>query len=569
MRDKIKAPNFYKTVPAYLLHGQVRLKVMAGVVVVTLVALAAFDIGAMAIMRRSLLGQTDGTLDGALQVAQSKFCAELDDPAAGTSPATSPSGGAATGSAGGATGGTAGGTAGGKAGGIVGCKVTSQVTVPAGGARPRLLPGRPSFLPVGAFNIIYVKESGGQVPIQAGVAGGQQGDVWMLSPAAVALAASPGLHNVTVNGTGNGAGALVAGVQVRAASAKVAGGTLVVSTPLSQVDQTINDIGVVVAAGSGLVVLLIAAGVYLVLRRGLRPIEVMAAQADRITAGDLTQRVTLHHPRSEVGRLGTALNGMLARIEASVAERAAGERHMRRFFADASHELRTPLASLRANAELYNLGAVPGGCELDEVMRRITLEARRMSRLVDDMFRLARLGAQPAQAKEPVDLSTLVASCADRARVAEPDRAWRVQVAPGLWCAGDEELLRRAIDNLVTNVRVHTPGTATGTISAAVCGDGGRVAVEVSDDGPGVPEDKLPRIFERFYRAGAVPRPGSGLGLAIAGEIAVAHGGCATAAPNTPAGLRVTIEVPRMPAPELPAPEQPASAAESLVSDSP
>ena len=555
MRDKIKAPNFYKTVPAYLLHGQVRLKVMAGVVVVTLVALAAFDIGAMAIMRRSLLGQTDGTLDGALQAAQSKFCGALDDPAAGTSPATSPSGGVASGSAGGATGGPAGG----KPSGIVGCQVSGKVTVPAGGAQPKLRPGRPFLVPFGTFSIIYVKQSGGQVPIQAGVTSGQQGDVWMLSPAAAALAASPGVHNVTVkvngSGTGNGSGALVAGVQVRAVSAKVAGGTLVVSTPLSQVDQTIDDIGVVVAAGSGLVVLLIAAGVYLVLRRGLRPIEVMAAQADRITAGDLTQRVTLHHPRSEVGRLGTALNGMLARIEASVAERAAGERHMRRFFADASHELRTPLASLRANAEMYHLGVVPGGPGLDEVMRRITLEARRMSRLVDDMFRLARLGAQPAQAKEPVDLTTLVESCADRARVAEPDRAWRVQVAPGLWCAGDEELLRRAIDNLVTNVRVHTPGTATGTISAAVCGDGGRVAVEVSDDGPGVPEDKLPRIFERFYRAGAGTRPGSGLGLAIASEIAVAHGGCATAAPNAPAGLRVTIEVPRMPVPELPAPD--------------
>jgi two-component system OmpR family sensor kinase len=550
MRDKIKAPNFYKTVPAYLLHGQVRLKVMAGVVVVTLVALAAFDIGAMAIMRRSLLGQTDGTLDGALQVAQSKFCGELDDPGAGTSPVTSPSGGTASGSASGATGGPAGGNA----GSIVGCQVSRQVTVPAGSA-PASRPSVRPFVPVGTFSIIYVKQSGGQVPIQIGVTSGQQDAMWMLPSAAVALAASPGVHNVTVNGAGTGSGALVAGVQVRAVSAKVAGGTLVVSTPLSQVDQTIDDIGVVVAAGSGLVVLLIAAGVYLVLRRGLRPIEVMAAQADRITAGDLTQRVTLHHPRSEVGRLGTALNGMLARIEASVAERAAGERHMRRFFADASHELRTPLASLRANAELYNLGAVPGGCELDEVMRRITLEARRMSRLVDDMFRLARLGAQPAQAKEPVDLTTLVESCADRARVAEPDRAWRVQVAPGLWCAGDEELLRRAIDNLVTNVRVHTPGTATGTVSAAVSGDGARVAVEVSDDGPGVPEDKLPRIFERFYRAGAGTRPGSGLGLAIVSEIAVAHGGCATAAPNAPAGLRVTIEVPRTPAPELPAPD--------------
>jgi len=277
----------------------------------------------------------------------------------------------------------------------------------------------------------------------------------------------------------------------------------------------------------------------------------MAAQADRITAGDLTERVSSRHPGSEVGRLGTALNGMLARIEASVDERAAGERQMRRFFADASHELRTPLASLRANAELYQQGVVSGGPELDEVMRRITLESQRMSRLVDDMFRLARLGDQPSQAKEPVDLTALVESCADRARVADPERTWRAQVAPGLRAAGDEELLRRAIDNLLMNVHVHTPAPTTGVIRAVAADDGERVIIEVSDDGPGVPEDHLPRIFERFYRAGAASRPGSGLGLAIASEIAAAHGGRATAAPNDPAGLRVTIELPRLAADSL------------------
>jgi two-component system OmpR family sensor kinase len=541
MRHTIKAPRFYKKVLAYLLHGQVRLKVMAGVVAVTLAALAAFDLGAMAVMRGSLLGQTDGVLVGALQAAQSKLCAEQ------SLPGIFPAGGAASSSGGSSASGAAGGKTGSGPGPIISCQASGEVKSRAGGGPVKLPPAGPVFISVSNFSIIYLKPGGGQVPIQVGLTNGQPGNgLWTLSQAAALLAATPGAHTVVSGGTG-GPGV---SEQVRAVSAKVAGGTLVASTPLSQVDQIIDDIGMVVAAGSGLVVLLIAAGVYLVLRRGLRPIEAMAAQADRITAGDLTQRVTSHHPRSEVGRLGTALNGMLARIEASVEERAAGERHMRRFFADASHELRTPLASLRANAELYNLGAVPGGPELDEVMRRITLEARRMSRLVDDMFRLARLGAQPTQAKEPVDLTALVESCADRARVAEPDRAWRVRVAPGLWCVGDEELLRRAIDNLVTNVRVHTPRTAIGTISAALRGDGGQVAVEVSDDGPGVPEDKLPRIFERFYRAGSASRPGSGLGLAIVSEIAVAHGGCATAAPNVPVGLRVSLGLPRMPAPD-------------------
>jgi two-component system OmpR family sensor kinase len=267
-----------------------------------------------------------------------------------------------------------------------------------------------------------------------------------------------------------------------------------------------------------------------------------------------------------VGRLGIAVNGMLARIQASVEERAAGEQHMRRFFADASHELRSPLASLRANAELYMLGAVADGAELDEVMRRITLEAKRMSRLVDDMFRLARLGAHPVQAHEQVDLTSLINSCAERAVVAAPAHTWRIDVEPGLLVVGDEELLRRAVDNLITNVRVHTPDGTVAVISATASpedpGDGSatgspqepedgsaagpRAAIEVSDDGPGVPEARLPHIFERFYRAGAASRPGSGLGLAIVSEIAVAHGGRALATPNDPAGLRVTLDLPRL-----------------------
>ena len=329
-------------------------------------------------------------------------------------------------------------------------------------------------------------------------------------------------------------------------------------------------------------VLLIGFGVFVVLRRGLRPIETMAAQADRITAGDLTDRVTPHHPGSEVGRLGTALNGMLARIEVGLHEREASQQQMRQFFADASHELRTPLASLRANAELYQQGALSSPDEVDEVTDRIVLETRRMGRLVDDMLRLARLGQHPGQSQEPVDLTAVVTGCAERVRVADPARTWRVRIADGLTAVGDEELLRRAVDNLLMNVLVHTPGDTVGTITASAAG--GRVTIEVSDDGPGVPPDKLPRIFERFYRAGGSvtrsrsispttqprpasgvspttqPRPasgvspttqlrpasppGSGLGLAIATEIASAHGGTAQAASVSPHGLRITLTLP-------------------------
>jgi two-component system OmpR family sensor kinase len=289
--------------------------------------------------------------------------------------------------------------------------------------------------------------------------------------------------------------------------------------------------------------LLVAVGVSRVMRRGLRPIETMAAQADRITAGDLTDRVGPQDPATEVGRLGAALNGMLTRIEAAISEREASQELTRRFFADASHELRTPLASLRANAELYQQGALARRPQVDEAMRRIALEAQRMSRLVDDMLRLARLDQHPDQQHDLVDLTALVHGCAERAQIADPQRTWRAQIAAGLVATGDEELLRRAVDNLLANVCAHTPGGTAATITAAV--RGGTVVVEVSDNGPGVPADRLPHIFDRFYRAAALsPRPGSGLGLAIVTAIAAAHQGTAEAALNHPHGLRVTLTLP-------------------------
>jgi len=136
-------------------------------------------------------------------------------------------------------------------------------------------------------------------------------------------------------------------VQLRLSAATVAGGTLVASTSMADVNKTVGRLELILAIGSAAAGLVAAAGVVGVLRRGLRPIEAMAAQADRITAGDLTDRVSPDDSQTEVGRLGTALNGMLARIEASVAEQAASQELTSRFFADASHELRTPLASLR------------------------------------------------------------------------------------------------------------------------------------------------------------------------------------------------------------------------------
>jgi two-component system OmpR family sensor kinase len=375
---------------------------------------------------------------------------------------------------------------------------------------------------------------GQQVTLQINANAGGTGYKWVLTPTTAKIAAHPGAHTVPF-GRGN--------AQIRLDSLRVHGGSLVAGTSLDQVTRTIDQVEFIVVSGSIAVVLLIGAGVFFMLRRGLRPIETMAGQADRITGGDLTDRVATHNPRSEVGRLGAALNGMLARIEADVQEREASQRQMRRFFADASHELRTPLASLRANAELYQQGALRSPDEVDVVMDRIAVETRRMGRLVDDMLRLARLGQHPGQSQDRIDVTAVATGCAERIRVADPARTWDVRIEEGLTAVGDEELLRRAIGNLLTNVLVHTPAGTAGSISASA--DGDRISIEVGDDGPGVPPDQLPHIFERFYRAGArSSRPGSGLGLAIAAEIASAHGGTAQAAPVSPHGLRITLTIP-------------------------
>jgi signal transduction histidine kinase len=128
-------------------------------------------------------------------------------------------------------------------------------------------------------------------------------------------------------------------------------------------------------------------------------------------------------------------------------------------------------------------------------------------------------------------------------RIADPQRTWRATIDPGLVMEGDEELLRRAADNLLANVSTHTPAGTAATILAEE--SDGTVVVEVSDDGPGVPAGEVPRIFDRFYRAPAPSaRPGSGLGLAIVTAVAATHGGTTHAALNQPHGLRITLTLP-------------------------
>ena len=485
-------------------RAQLRTRVLAGVLLVTLLALAAFDVAAVTGLRAYLIGQTDSQLRN---VAGLYRLVSVTFPPAG--------------------------------GQVRAVKGRPRTWIPASGRSPvrqevidgpHLQVNVPIFQP---FSVILLPG-----PRRQPARGFVVGNPGLLPPLPVALHGVTGIpKSVTVT-------SVHGSDQLRMLAVPEPGGrTLVVTTSLDKVNKTVEQLELILVIGSAVAGLLAAGGVAWIMRRGLRPIETMAAQADEITAGDLTDRVTTHDPRTEVGRLGTAINGMLARIEDFIAEREASQEATRQFFADASHELRTPLASLRANAELYQQGALPDRRQVDEAMRRITLESQRMSGLVDDMLRLARLDQQPGHEHEPVDVTALVTECTQRARTTDPGRTWHTHIASGLETAGDEELLRRAIDNLLANVHAHTPDGAVATITAAR--RNGSVSIEVSDDGPGVPAGQLPHIFERFYRAGAPShRPGSGLGLAIVTAITTAHNGTAEAALNDPHGLRITLTVP-------------------------
>jgi two-component system OmpR family sensor kinase len=323
------------------------------------------------------------------------------------------------------------------------------------------------------------------------------------------------------------------------------GQVLVVAAPLHDVDAALHHLLLVDAIVSGLVLAAIVAGGLVLVRLGLRPLARIEGTAAAIAAGDLGRRVADTDARTEVGRHGRALNAMLAQIEAAFAERLASERRLRRFVGDASHELRTPLSSVQAYAELFERGARDRPADLERAMRGIGRETRRMALLVDDLLLLARLDQGRPLARARVDLGAVAGDAVDVAQMLEPERPLALEVPAPVIVEGDPERLRQVIDNLLANVRAHTPASAPATVS--VTADGGTATVAVCDEGPGLDDEQAAQVFERFYRGDssrARDSGGTGLGLAIVTAIAAAHGGVARAAGRPGGGARFTIELP-------------------------
>lgn len=340
-------------------------------------------------------------------------------------------------------------------------------------------------------------------------------------------------------------------------------GSIIIATSLGDVERTLGHLRDVELLTGGSVLLGLAAMGFALVRLTLRPLTDIEVTAEAIGAGDLSRRVPQAPTNTEVGRLSSALNAMLSQIEQAASERARSEQEareseerMRRFVADASHELRTPLTSIRGFSELYRQqGAARDQADADRMLARIESESRRMTDLVEDLLRLARLDGHRPVAHTPVDLLPIVADAAFDAHTLAPERVVHVDLPDGgegtaTVVSGDDAQLREVLGNLVANALAHTPSDAPVSIGlrSEDRTEGPVVIVEVIDGGPGMTVEHASHVFERFYRTDASRARvagGSGLGLSIVGAIVEAHGGRVELYTSPGEGCTFRVIIPR------------------------
>jgi two-component system, OmpR family, sensor kinase len=346
------------------------------------------------------------------------------------------------------------------------------------------------------------------------------------------------IHPVTV-------GSVSGPRQWRAVLVDAGGGRAVlVAQSLARVDATTTRMRWVVLAAGTFVLTVMVAGGYWVERLGLRPIAQVTQVADAIAGGERSRRVApTGAAGSEASHLARAFNIMLDEQEAT------GDR-LRQFIADASHELRTPVSAIRGFAELWSNGHLRHGPDLDDAMRRVGQEGRRMAGLVEDLLLLARLDENRPMDRADVDLAELVRDAELDASATHPSRDLRCHPAGGeVVVRGDSDGLRQVIANLLRNALVHTPPGAS--VSVRAYQRAGTAVLEVADTGPGMTPEESARAFDRFWRSDASrTRVSSGLGLPIVAAIVAAHDGTVTldTSPDRGTVVRVTLPAPRKPA---------------------
>ena len=382
----------------------------------------------------------------------------------------------------------------------------------------------------------------------------ERGDVWMAINDRKASPALPdsddvGPVPVTIGSVGD------SNVQWRAVSVRGPDGELItVAVDLSDLQSTVDSLVLLQAAIGGGVLLVLGVVGYWVVHRSLQPLVEVEKTAAAIAGGQLDSRVPQGDPRTEVGQLALALNGMLARIQGAVASSEASaesarisEQRMRRFITDASHELRTPLTTIRGFAELYRQGAAR---DVEMLMSRIESESRRMGGLVEDLLLLAQLDAQRPLDRNRVDLLALATDAVHDAQLIAASRSISMSILDGPGTPevlGDETRLRQVLGNLVANALQHPPESARVTVRVGTVGED--AVLEVADEGPGMETVDAQQVFERFYRADSSrtrSSGGAGLGLSIVDSLVRAHGGVVTVRTAPGSGCCFRVALPRV-----------------------
>jgi two-component system OmpR family sensor kinase len=318
---------------------------------------------------------------------------------------------------------------------------------------------------------------------------------------------------------------------------------VVVGNALEPTDEELESLRGILSLVVPIALVIAGFGGWFLARQSLSPVVAMSERARRIGVENLSERLPVANPRDELGRLAETFNELLGRLEASLTQQ-------RQFMADASHELRTPVATARTAASVALQQPRRDEHDYRETLAIVEQQTARLSRIVDDMFTLARAdaGNYPFH-RTPMYLDEVVDEVVRAARVlASPkDVSIEPTTVSSAVFTGDEDLIRRLLVNLLDNAVRHAPRGSTVRADLERAPDG--YAISITDQGPGIPSAMQPHIFERFYRADAArgrgqSDGGAGLGLALARWIASVHGGDVTLARSCPTGTTFTVSLP-------------------------
>jgi len=315
---------------------------------------------------------------------------------------------------------------------------------------------------------------------------------------------------------------------------------VVVGTSLEPIDEELESLRGILAYVVPIALALAGVGGWFLARQSLSPVAAMAERARKIGVENLSGRLPVANPRDELGQLAETFNDLLGRLEASLTQQ-------RQFMADASHELRTPVATSRTAASVALQQPHRDENEYRETLAIVEQQTARLSRVVDDMFTLARAdaGNYPVH-RAPMYLDEVVDDVVRAARVLAARKEVAIDLATTRSAAftGDEDLVRRLVVNLLDNAVRHGPAGSTVKVDLWRKADG--YAISICDQGAGIPAQIQERIFERFYRGdtarsrGERPDGGAGLGLALARWIANVHDGDVTLERSSAAGTTFT-----------------------------